>query len=127
MNRTSIFLILETLSVDPTVESIYLTDRTSNLEFSINRESTLIQIKTKISLPNLLHIHHQGNLFLKEFWIGGIKSSPSMLKQIFLYTPQNSANVLITQSWHLPGTTKIELFDPSFIEYHLHYYNNSKH
>jgi len=101
-----------------------LSDRQSSLTHNTTIEENLITIESTISLPNILYIHHPGNLLLKEFFIGGIRSSKSMLEQIVLDTPLTSDKFNVSSIWYQPGIARIELFDKSFIEYHLHYSNN---
>lgn len=123
MQLTSLDLVLENTNFS-SFPNIDIFDRKSKISSEINVNKNLIFIKTKVSLPNIIYIYHYGNLFLKEFWLGRVRANQNMLEQIFLYSTTSSPkDTIVTQNWHSPGTTKIELFDPSFIEYHLHYYN----
>jgi hypothetical protein len=103
-----------------------LYDRKSDLLYTTAFNDHLIQIDSKISLSNIIHIEHQGNISVKEFWLGGVKASQEMLDQIFIYSPAHSSSTIVSKNWQLPGITKIELFSLSPIHYHLLYQNNFK-
>ena len=97
-----------------------LTQTTNNIVLEVDQGSTVkyqketnknkITICTKLELPTTLYIKAQKSFLVKEFWLGNIKSSNWMLSQTILDT-----------SW--PNTKKIEIFEPSFVSFHL-FYNN---
>lgn len=106
-------------------ESLELLDRDGIVDFQVTNLYNFT-IETKINLPNIIYIKtHNYNTTLKELWLGNIKATDSMLDQICCYTVDNQSKY--TTHWPTPGITKIEFFDPSFIEFHLHFGNNLKH
>ena len=89
------------------------------LAFNAEIEDNQIVVTTKIHLPTNLQITSRGkNLTLVEFWLGNIKASPAMLKQICSITYTNNKTVSST-CLLIPGTMEIEIYSKTFIEYHL--------
>lgn len=100
--------------------NILLADRKEDLSFKLTNNKSFITAETKVKLPNIIYItSKQPHIELKEFWLGNVKATDSMLNQISYFTSE-SINTHSTY-WQMPGTIKIEIFDTSFIEFHLHY------
>lgn len=102
-------ILIENLKQDSNKITLEV-DQGLNFEYQISIDKDTTTLSTKLELPNTVYIKAQSNFLIKEFWLGNIKSSNWMLSQIILDT-----------SW--PNTKKIEIFDPSFIDFHLHYNN----
>jgi hypothetical protein len=102
---------------DPSSLELYSNDE--KLAFDCVTHDAELVVTTRLKLPTVLQISSKGkNLTLTEFWLGNVRASSTMLRQICSVTYANNKTLSDT-ALLLPGTMRIEIYSKSFIEYHL--------
>ena len=110
-------MVFQIKNFDPNDLELYSNDE--KLAFDCVTQDNRFEISTRIKLPTNLTIVSKGkNLTLTEFWLGNVRASSTMLRQICSVTYANNKTLSDT-ALLLPGTMKIEIYSKSFIEYHL--------